>query len=225
MGIVLGQLLGSVRELLAQLARSASAKRRHPHVYFGHNVAVGKNCDFGTNVRIYSGARLSSVKIGSYSYVGGCTHLKNAEIGRFCSIGPDVRVGLGVHPTNHVSTYPGFFSTDASGSSSFGGGAVVDEYFDISIGNDVWIGSNAMICDGVQIGHGAIIGAGAVVTDNVRPYAIVGGVPARLIRNRFDDDMIAFLLQRAWWDESESFLRTHATDFASPATFKEKINR
>lgn len=225
MPVVLNQVFASLRELAAQLIRSALAKRRHPHVYFGHNVAVGKNCTFGKSVRIYSEAQLSSAKVGDCSYVGGRTQVQHSEIGKFCSIGPNVQIGLGIHPTNHISTYPGFFSTIASGSMPFVENTALEEHRQIHIGNDVWIGNMAIVLDGVRVGHGAIIGAGAVVTKDVPPYAVVGGVPARLLYMRFDKDMIQFLLEFAWWDKSEDFLRSHAALFQSPAAFKEKFFR
>jgi acetyltransferase-like isoleucine patch superfamily enzyme len=217
------EVINSFRELVALMLRSTLARRRHPHVYFGHNVAVGKDCHFGANVRIYFNIRLSSVEIGDYSYVGGGSYIQHAKIGKFCSIGPDVRIGLGVHPLDHVSTYPGFYSTNASGSVPFTKDTIVEENVRICIGNDVWIGAKTLIMDGVSIGHGAVIGAGSVVTKNVAPYTVVAGVPARELRKRFDEDMVAFLLEFAWWDKDEAFLRTHAASFRSPEVFRDEF--
>jgi len=217
------EMMSSLRELAAQMFRSARARRWYPHVYFGHNVSVCKNCRFDANVRIYSDVRLSSVSIGYYSYVGGGTYAQHASIGKFCSVGPGARIGIGIHPTDHISTYPGFYSTNASGSVPFIENTIVNEHAEIDIGHDVWIGANALIMDGVQISDGAIIGAGAVVTKDVAPYAIVAGVPARELRKRFDEDMVAFLLEFAWWDKNEDFLRTQAGRFQSPAAFRKKF--
>ena len=217
-------IINSLKELAAQMLRSTRARRRFPHVSFGHNVSLGKNCHFGANVRIYSEVSLSAVTIGDYSYVGGRTFAQHVSIGKFCSIGPDVRIGLGIHPVTHISTYPGFYSRNASGAVKFIDKTIVEENAHINIGNDVWIGASAMIMDGVNIGHGAIVGAGAIVTRDVPAYAIVAGVPARHLRDRFDTEMVAFLLDFAWWDRGEDFLKENAYLFRSPQTFREEVS-
>lgn len=218
-------ILNSLRELAAKLTRSSRAKRQFPHVFFGHNVAVGTHCQFGSNVRIYSEASLSSVSVGDFSYVGGGSKIKHATIGKFCSIGPNVNIGLGLHPTDYVSTYPGFYSTSASGSVPFVERTTFQEQLDVEIGNDVWIGAHALIMDNVLIGDGAIVGAGAVVTKNVAPYAIVAGVPARELKKRFDENLIAFLLEFSWWDKDEDFIRSNASLFKSPDVFHQRFSQ
>ena len=83
----------------------------------------------------------------------------------------------------------------------------------IEIGNDVWIGSRATILEGVNIGDGVVVAAGAVVTKDVPPYAIVGGVPARIIRYRFDEETIQNLLKMKWWEKDQEWIQNHADDF------------
>jgi chloramphenicol O-acetyltransferase type B len=122
-------------------------------------------------------------------------------IGSFCSIGTGasfMMAGNQGHRNDWISTFPFFFLPDEP---AFAG--AVNAYRgagDTVIGNDVWIGAEAMIMPGIRIGHGAVIGSRALVTRDVEPYAIVGGNPARVIRKRFDDAAIAMLLEMAWWD-------------------------
>lgn len=123
-------------------------------------------------------------------------------IGKFCSIacGTKFMFTSGNHSLKSLSTYtfPIFFdewNLDVKNITS-----AWDNKGDIVIGNDVWIGYEAVIMPGVKIGDGAIVGTRAVVTKDVPPYTIVGGVPARPIRKRFDDETIEKLLKIKWWD-------------------------
>lgn len=88
-----------------------------------------------------------------------------------------------------------------------------EEFEKIGIGNDVWIGANVIILDGIEIGDGAVVAAGSVITKSVPPYAIVGGVPAKIIRYRFEKDKIEKLLILKWWDMDLAYLRKNFTKF------------
>ena len=131
-------------------------------------------------------------------------------IGRFCSIacGAKFLMTSANHAMKSLSTYvfPIFYE-------EWGHGMPVTEAWDrrgdIVIGNDVWIGYEAVILSGVTIGHGAVIAARSVVTRDVPPYAIVGGVPARLIRRRFEPETIDALLELRWWDWPPEKLANH----------------
>jgi acetyltransferase-like isoleucine patch superfamily enzyme len=130
---------------------------------------------------------------------------------------------LGIHPSrDFVSTHPIFFSTKKQVGITFADKDYFQEEKGIKIGNDVWIGANVIILDGVTIGDGAIIGAGAVVTKDVPPYSIYGGVPAKLIRYRFEQKTIDFLVKFKWWNKDEEWLKTNFQDFHNIDTFLQR---
>ncbi|MGN9134974.1 CatB-related O-acetyltransferase [Clostridium sp. HCP1S3_B4] len=124
-------------------------------------------------------------------------------IGKFCSIacGAKFIMNSANHSLNSLSTYTFPLFTEEWGC-DLQVSEAWDNKGDIIIGNDVWIGYNAVILSGVKIGDGAIIGAKAVVTKDVEPYSIVGGVPAREIRKRFDNETIEKLIKLKWWNLS-----------------------
>ena len=126
------------------------------------------------------------------------------KIGRYCSIGPGVRILLGgEHHLDWVTSYP--FSLMFDEAQSLPG--YPHTKGDVVIGSDVWIGQDALILSGVTISHGAVIAARSVVTKNVEPYSIVAGNPARHLRFRFPEQTIQSLLQIAWWDWPSSEVR------------------
>jgi acetyltransferase-like isoleucine patch superfamily enzyme len=140
-------------------------------------------------------------KIGDHTY-GGINLIDpnhaNLEIGKFTSIADGCSVSLGDHRTDLVTSYP-FAALRAAWPSA----PDINDHTshgDVVIGNDVWIGSSVFITSGVKIGDGAVIAAHAVVTKDVPSYAVYGGIPAKLIRYRFDSDIIETLLQIRWWD-------------------------
>ena len=126
--------------------------------------------------------------------------IQNAKIGRYCCIAPEVIIGGGRHPTHYLSTHPVFFSTQKQSGISFSDKDYFEEILPVVVGNDVWIGTRAIVLDGIKIGDGAIIAAGAVVVADVDPYTVVGGVPAKPIRKRFDAEVIAELTSLEWWN-------------------------
>lgn len=169
-------------------------------------------------VRVDHHSYVAESTIGSYSFVGPYSILCRTAIGRFCSIGPFTLSGTGNHPVEFVSTSPVFFSTRGQCGLTFTDRDRFKETGTITIGHDVWLGARVFIRDGVSIGTGAVVGAGAVVARDVAPYAIVGGVPARVLRHRFSADVIASLLELAWWSWDEADLRRAVPLMASNDT-------
>ena len=171
--------------------------------------------------------------MGFGTYIGDqCTIM--GKIGRYCSIGHKVTVLTGTHPSHRfVSTHPTFFSlglqngTTYVSTQKFKEKIYADENnkYGCIIGNDVWIGYNATIMGGCTIGDGAIVAAGALVKENVEPYTIVAGQPAKVIGKRFEDEKIAFLMKIKWWDKPEAWIKSHADDFEDISKFERNISR
>ena len=183
------------------------------------NVSVFETKCLGYNW-IGFGTYIDWSNIGFGTYIGGRNYISRVTFGRYCSVGSDVKIICGTHPTSFVSTYPGFYNHAHEGQVfDFHTGLHFDENkytFNgdfVTVGNDVWICDNAKILQGVNIGDGAIIGAGALVTKDVKPYSIVGGNPAKLIRFRFSKNNRKKLLKICWWNQSVEWIQARATQF------------
>lgn len=153
--------------------------------------------------------RVYQSNIGSYSYVSSNTELICADIGKFCSIAHRCYIGLGNHSLNHISTSPIFTMIKNATGYSWADTNTFQEFKRISIGNDVWIGIKVIIMGGVQIGNGVIIGAGSIVTKDIPDYAIAVGVPAKIIKYRFEKSVIDKLMAIEWWNLPEEKLRNN----------------
>lgn len=129
--------------------------------------------------------------VGNHCYMGYGVFVSSATIGRYCSIGNYVSIGPGEHSLSFASTHSYFMARE--------GVNLTDEA--VTLGPDVWVGVGAIILRGVKIGTGAVVGAGAVVTKDVPPYAIVVGVPAKVVRYRFSQNKIEKLLESEWWND------------------------
>jgi len=175
-------------------------------------------CTFGKNVFIDRFCILHDSRIDDYSYIGFRSHTVNCSVGKFCSISSGVHIGMGLHPLDRVSTSPVFYNSNCTGAQFVEDGSVIKS-IPTTVGNDVWIGTNALIIPGVVIGDGAVIAAGSVVTKDVSPYAIVGGVPAQIIRYRFSQDIIRELLEIGWWNWEEEELKRYSIHFNNAESF------
>jgi hypothetical protein len=185
----------------------------HPATLNGH-----KAKQLGTEPSIHPTARIVDSHIGAwtelgpesvllestfddYSYAAGPVSIVYADVGKFCSIASQVRINPGNHPMGRVTQHHFTYRR-----AQYGFGEDDRAFFDwrrahrCYIGHDVWIGHGAIVMPGVKVGIGAVVGAGAVVTKEVAPYTIVGGVPAKPIRQRFSDAVAEKLLRIAWWE-------------------------
>lgn len=158
---------------------------------------------------IYAGTLFHASSLGRYSYVGYDCEIINTVIGSFCSIANGVVIGGAMHPLKYVSTSP-VFCEIGGGTNLHLGNLKFCKEKKTNIGNDVWIGSKAIVIQGVNIGNGAVVGAGAIVTKDVPPYAIVAGSPAKIIKYRFDENTINKLQKSKWWNFDDKELKTYS---------------
>jgi virginiamycin A acetyltransferase len=185
------------------------------HSKFRYKEFLKKGCTIGENVEILSSnvepnsryAYHASVRfcdIGEYTSIGRYSKINNAILGKYCSISWDVTIGATNHPTDNISTHAfpyvkriGFVEQDNQ------------RIIKTQIGNDVWVGCNAVILPGVIVGDGAIIAAGSVVTKDVPDYAIVAGVPAKVVKFRFDEKTIISLKELKWWNLPPNIIKSN----------------
>ena len=187
-------------------------KKKYHLTKVGSNVRISA-CSFEGYNALANNVSIGNCKVGIGTYINNNSSLLYTKIGKFCSIADHVYICLGNHPIHFISTYPAFYydTTSQIGFTFHEGSPLYDRIYkfptpekeyQVIIGNDVWIGSHVIILGGVKIGDGAVIAAGSVVTKDVEPYCVVGGVPATIIKYRFDRAIIEKLLKLKWWDKS-----------------------
>lgn len=158
--------------------------------------------------KVYRKTTIFNSKINKYSYIAKGSSIVYTEIGKFCSIGSGSSIGMGHHTLDKLSTSPIFTEKKNGTGHSWTNKSKEYPYKKIIIQNDVWIGSRVIIIGGINIGNGAVIAAGSIVTKDVPPYAIVAGIPAKIIKYRFNEDIIQYLQKIEWWNYSEYCLKS-----------------
>lgn len=189
-----------ILELSNEGARDIENKLRFKSAIIDKDCSIDAQSIIHPHVHLLENCIINKSEINSYTYLGKNCLIQNANIGKFCSIANDVLIGLGNHPIDFFSTSTVFYRKENTLKIDLiNSNLDFEEYNEISIGNDVWIGARAIIRDGVRIGDGAIIAANAVVVKDVPPYGIVGGIPAKIIKYRFPEEKIDELLMQKWW--------------------------
>ena len=194
---------------------------------FGNNCSVGddvtiRDCTIGSYIEIQRGVDLLRSEVDSYTVIEKYSTVHDAKIGRFCEISWGVSIG----GDNHNYRLPSIHHFYWSKKIGFGedktasGKAFMDKIKseECVIGNDVWIGCGVTVNRNVRVGNGAILASGAVVTKDVPPYAIVGGVPAKVIKYRFEKTYIDRLERLAWWEWPKDILEANKYLFANELT-------
>lgn len=173
-----------------------------------------KTTNLNENILLSPFVRLSSCRLGKYTRVRHFSTIYHAEIGNYCSISSSVKIGLGIHPINLISTNSIFYKINSNPiRKDFYSKIEIEEYKKTKIGNDVWIGEGVTIPGGITIGDGAVIAAKSVVTKDVPPYAIVAGVPAKIVKYRFDENIIKELLIIKWWNFNDERIKKNINIF------------
>lgn len=191
-------------------------------VYWDQLVSnIADNCSIDQQAAVLTTHTLNNVTVGKGTYIANDATISNTTFGKFCSVGPNLKCGWGIHPVNGISTSPVFYSTKTQVGFTYSESDKCEEHKHIHVGNDVFIGRNVTILDGVTIGDGAVIGAGAVVSKDIPPYAIAVGSPIQIVKYRFSQDIIEALLACKWWDKDEAVLKEVERNFFEVEKFIE----
>lgn len=180
---------------------------------------ISRDCHFEGENQVRRGVSIGpNCSLGKRSYISGPnTTINSAKIGRYCSIAMGVKLGLDEHDYTKVSTHPFLYSSIFGSFTSQRNS--VQKKAAVVVEDDVWIGCNAIVMRGVKVGKGAVIAGGAIVTVDVEPYAIVGGVPARLLGYRFNENIRNSLLNIDWCSWSDDKISDNYEGFTQIESF------
>jgi acetyltransferase-like isoleucine patch superfamily enzyme len=204
---LLGNAFKHVLKLIKKSFLKSYLQSKYPNCRLFDNVEIDRDSNLSKYNVLFSNVKLISSSIGAHSYIQANSIVSSTEIGKFCSIAMNTFIGLPQHALSSFSTHPAFYLKNTPLVKTFSNLDEFDTTERTFIGNDVWVGHAALIMSGIRIGHGAVVGAGAVVTKDVPDYAIVVGVPAKILRYRFDKVTIKKLVDSKWWDNEDDWLR------------------
>ena len=176
---------------------------------------VDNHSHISLKAKVYSHVHIANSTIGAYSYVSRNSRIVYADVGKFCSIAGETKVGMSTHTLDKLSTSPIFTENKNATKHSWVKKSTKDPFERVTVGNDVWIGVRAMVLGGKTIGNGAVIAAGAIVTKDVPPYAVVVGVPAKIVRYRFSQEVIDRLEASKWWNLPDKILKENIALYQS----------
>jgi len=181
-------------------------------VYFIQNSAT---CSYiAEKTKLYKPFSVIHSLVGKGTYIAENSKISYTNIGKFCSFGPNLVCGWGIHPINGISTSPFFYSTKKQNGFTIAKRDLIEERKRINICNDAFIGANVTILDGISIGDGAIIGAGSVVSKDIPDYAVAYGVPIKIVKYRFNKTQIRQLKEISWWNfEEKELIKVRDTFF------------
>jgi acetyltransferase-like isoleucine patch superfamily enzyme len=200
-------------------------KRKFPTSVIHCGVNLDHHSEMGIYCVLFKDVTLINTKLGAYTYIQKGSSVLNAELGKFCSVAGGVEIGLPQHSITGASSHPIFYLKNTPLPKVFS-----HKDFHITtnktyIGHDVWIGKNAMVMSGVNVGVGAVIGAGAVVTKDIPAYAVVGGIPARIIKYRFTKTIRSELSTSQWWNLKDEWLEANYHLFMNPRDLLAAIDK
>lgn len=192
--------------MIKALIKKLISKKILKNIIFYRNRVKLTNTSYKDTVSFAYESDIRHSIIGDYSSIGRYTKITHTEIGKYCALSWDITINAVEHPWNHLTVHS--FPYVPLEHNSFVTKRI-QKHKKVIIKNDVWIGANSVIMPGVTIGNGVIIGATSVVTKDIPDYAIVVGVPAKIIKYRFSEDIIKRLLQLKWWDLDSKIIKEH----------------
>lgn len=219
---IIKYFIGDLCNYLRKAVGYARLKSKNPTCRFDKTASISQS-EFERYVVIFNNTQLYRAKVNAYSYIQMNGRIFNCNIGRFCSIAASVTIAPGMHDMTKVATNPIFVQKSTPLPKVFAKNDNINDSAPVNIGHDVWIGEKVVILDGVTIGNGAVIAAGAVVNRDVDPYSVVGGVPAKHIKYRFDRSTIDLLQESRWWDFSDEWFERNAELMIDTERFIEKL--